>query len=174
MKSVFLHKACKASPCYQNISGLPCFTVDCSNENNRICLLSRTKGILTIMFTNTPIFKYTDYLYWIVLQQCLLTEVPLCSVPIFKIRLLSYSHTEHLFINKTEIACSDPRVINVIHLIIVFWLGLLVQNIHCKLPFYIEAWETSYLRERRILCTKKRALMSYCCLFFYNIIDWVQ
>lgn len=100
---VSLCKGCKTGPCYQNIPGLPYFNAECSNENNRICLLSRTKGILTIMFTNTPHFQ----VYRLLGLNCFATVFTYRSGFMFslyfKIRLLSSSHTEHLFINKLKL-----------------------------------------------------------------------
>lgn len=175
LEMVSLCKGCKTGPCYQNIPGLPCVNAEYSNENNRICLLSRTKGILTIMFTNTPHFQ----VYRLLGLNCFATVFTYRSGFMFslcfKIWLLSSSHTEHLFINKLKLLVQAQEFLMwSIHHVIVFWLGLLVQIIHCKLPFNVEALENGYFGERLTLCTKEGALMSYCCLFFYNIIDWVQ
>lgn len=167
---IFLCKGCNTGPCYQNIPGLPCFNAECSNENDGICLLSRTKGILTIMFTNTPHFQ----VYRLLGLNCFATVFTYRSGFMFslyfKIWLLSSSHTEHLLINKLKLLVQVQEFLmwSIMSLFCdwLCWYRISIVNCHFVFSGYFGEWRT--------LCTKEGALMSYCCLFFYNIIDWVQ
>lgn len=140
LEMVFLCKGCKIGPCYQNIPGLPCFNAECSNENNRICLLSRTKGILTIMFTNTPHFQ----VYRLLGLNCSATVFTYRSGFMFslyfKIWLLSSSHTERLFINKLKLLVQVQEFLmwSIMSLFsdLVCWYRISIVNCHLMLKHW--------------------------------------
>lgn len=140
LEMVFLCKGCKIGPCYQNIPGLPCFNAECSNESNRICLLSRTKGILTIMFTNTPHFQ----VYRLLGLNCSATVFTYRSGFMFslyfKIWLLSSSHTERLFINKLKLLVQVQEFLmwSIMSLFsdLVCWYRISIVNCHLMLKHW--------------------------------------